>query len=201
MLIGIDFDNTIVCYDDLFHRVAVEQGLIPGEVAVTKTGVRDYLRAAGRENLWTALQGYIYGSRMDEAPAYPGVLEFVSRCQQEKIDVCIISHKTKHPFAGPIYDLHESASRWLKANGFVDPERAGLSEGRVYFELTMQDKLDRIASIGCTHFIDDLPEFLCEPGFPRGVERILFDPCGLYPEDNRLQRVASWFEITRFIVD
>ena len=29
MLIGVDFDNTIVCYDGLFHRVAVEQGLIP----------------------------------------------------------------------------------------------------------------------------------------------------------------------------
>ena len=27
--IGIDFDNTIVIYDDLFHKIASEENLIP----------------------------------------------------------------------------------------------------------------------------------------------------------------------------
>jgi len=30
-MIGVDFDNTIVCYDALFHRVARERGLAPAE--------------------------------------------------------------------------------------------------------------------------------------------------------------------------
>ena len=28
MVLGVDFDNTIVRYDDVFHRVAAERGLI-----------------------------------------------------------------------------------------------------------------------------------------------------------------------------
>jgi len=30
MRIGVDFDNTVICYDKVFHAAAVEKGLIPG---------------------------------------------------------------------------------------------------------------------------------------------------------------------------
>ena len=33
MLIGVDFDNTIVCYDKLFHQLALERSLIPPLIA------------------------------------------------------------------------------------------------------------------------------------------------------------------------
>jgi hypothetical protein len=46
-MIGIDFDNTIVCYDEVFGRVAVEQGLVPPHAATSKTAIRDHLRASG----------------------------------------------------------------------------------------------------------------------------------------------------------
>ena len=36
MRIGVDFDNTIVCYDTLFHRLAVEEGLIPPDIPPRK---------------------------------------------------------------------------------------------------------------------------------------------------------------------
>ena len=49
MIVGVDFDNTIVAYDALFHRVASERGLIPATVAATKIAVRDALRASGQE--------------------------------------------------------------------------------------------------------------------------------------------------------
>src|SRR5262249_22819241 len=60
MLIGVDFDNTIVCYDELFHRVAVEQGLIPSTVPATKGEVRRDLEGRGLGDVWTELQGYVY---------------------------------------------------------------------------------------------------------------------------------------------
>jgi len=49
MVLGVDFDNTIVRYDDLFHRVAVERGLVPATVPARKNDVRDFLRQQGRE--------------------------------------------------------------------------------------------------------------------------------------------------------
>ena len=77
MRIGLDFDNTIVSYDALFHAVAVEKLLVPAETPVSKVEVRDYLRAIGNEPAWTELQGYVYGARMEQAEAYSGFFEFV----------------------------------------------------------------------------------------------------------------------------
>ena len=56
MRIGVDFDNTIACYDGVFHAAALERGLIPASVATDKTSVRDYLRALGRDAAFTELQ-------------------------------------------------------------------------------------------------------------------------------------------------
>ncbi len=39
MLVGLDFDNTIVCYDRLFHRLASERGFITEAVPATKGAV------------------------------------------------------------------------------------------------------------------------------------------------------------------
>lgn len=197
-VIGIDFDNTIVRFDTLFHAAAVEQGLIPADVAPSKTSVRDYLRRDGREPAWTELQGYVYGVKIRDAEPFPGVLDFFARCRERGWTACVISHKTLHPFAGPQYDLHEAARTWLADRGFLKPE-AGLTRDRIHLELTKDAKLRRIGSAGCSWFIDDLPEFLAEPGFPAGVRRILFDPNGEYPGNAAFPRVASWEEIGRLI--
>jgi hypothetical protein len=199
MLIGVDFDNTIVCYDTLFHRVAVEQGLIPPSVPATKSAVRGYLDGQGLPDVWTDLQGQVYGARMPEADAFDGVLEFFRHCVQSGLDFCIVSHKTRHPAIGPPHDLHEAARQWLERNGFFDPAQLGLPRNRVFFELTQQDKVDRIARVGCTHFIDDLPEVLTRAGFPPEVQRILFDPHRHHADDERLIHTSSWAEIERLI--
>ena len=47
---------------------------------------------------------------------------------------------------------------------------------QVFFELTKEEKLARIGTLGCDVFIDDLPEIFQAAAFPRGTRRILFDP-------------------------
>jgi hypothetical protein len=199
MHLGIDFDNTIVCYDALFHRVCVEKKLIPAETPANKSDVRNYLRRIGKEEAWTEMQGYVYGERMSEAAPYPGVLEFIAAFHRTGHSVSIISHKTLHPFLGPKYDLHEAALKWLEQQGFFDPKRIGLARENVFLELTKEAKLERIGSAGATHFIDDLPEFLGEPGFPEKVRRILFDPNQLYTDEIRFTRATSWKVIGRIL--
>jgi hypothetical protein len=192
--LGIDFDNTIVCYDEVFHRVALEQGLIPASLPVSKSSVRDHLRAIGKEDAWTEMQGEVYGRRMIDALAFPGVLDCVRRLVQRGASVFIISHKTRHPYRGARYDLHEAALAWMDSNGLFDPNRIGLSRGHVFLELTKEAKLQRIGDLGCTHFLDDLPELLAEPGFPRGVRRFLFDPRDEYRHVGDFPRIRSWFQ-------
>ncbi len=199
MLIGIDFDNTIVCYDRLLHAIAVETGLIPVDLPCHKEQIRDYLRDCRAEESWTELQGRVYGVEIERAPPFSGVLEFFNRCRQRQIEVCIISHRTRRPYRGPDVDLHAAARHWLNKHQFQQSGMAGLSTERVYFEETKQQKLDRIEQVACTHFIDDLLEFLTDPGFPSEVHRILFDPHGRHRVGCQVTRVESWPEIQTLI--
>jgi len=176
MIVGVDFDNTIVCYDELFHRVAVERSLVPAEVPRTKPAIREHLRRGGRENQWTELQGIVYGPRLREAAPFPGVLEFFSRAVRSEVPVQIVSHKTRLPVIGVAHDLHQAARDWLVQQGFFDPNRIGMSVDNVCFCTTREEKIQRIKTLGCTVFIDDLEEVFREPSFPGGVERILFAP-------------------------
>ncbi len=194
MIIGIDFDNTLVCYDELFHKVALEQRLIPADLPANKSEVRNYLRKIGREDDWTEMQGLVYGARLNEAKAFPGMLAFLRVASAIGIEMRIISHKTRHPYRGEKYDLHTAARTWLERQGVT--AGIALNEVDVFFELTKAEKLARIGKCGCTHFIDDLPEFLSEPGFPEGVIKVLFDPNKLYSDSPDCLRCASWAEIS-----
>jgi hypothetical protein len=192
MRIGIDFDNTIVCYDDVFFKAACLQGLIPSDLARSKGAVRDYLRAIGKEDAWTELQGYVYGARMDLAHPFPGVADFFQMCSRRNIPVFIISHKTLYPYLGPQYNLHDAAKKWLSSQQFSDQPPA-------HFELTLSQKLSKIADLQCTHFIDDLPELLTEKDFPSHVQKVLFDSNDQYPCGSYL-RVKTWKEIIERLV-
>lgn len=175
MRIGLDFDNTIVDYDELFHRVAVAQRLIPTDCAQNKLAVRDYLRAVDREDEWTELQGHVYGSCMNDAPAYLGAIAFAQRARTSGHELFIISHKTQFPFLGPKHDLHVAARSWIAANMHVNGTNI-LPDGNVFFELTKEQKMARIAKCDCDVFVDDLPEILLASNFPARTMRLLFDP-------------------------
>lgn len=200
MIIGSDFDNTIVCYDDVIRAAALERKLIPGCLPPGKGPVRDHLRAAGREDDWTELQGYVYGPGMKNAAPFPGALEVLSRCAAAGHTVLIISHRTRHPYLGEKHDLHAAARAWMEDNGLFDPALVGLKRENVFLELTKKEKLQRIGETACGMFIDDLPEFLSEPDFPPGVERILFDPNNNQKSSPGLIRVSSWREIERHVL-
>ena len=198
MRVGVDFDNTIVCYDGLFHRLARRRGLIPADLPASKRAVRDHLRRHGLEETWIELQGEGYGPALAEAEAFPGVAGFFDECARRRVEVFIVSHKTRRPFRGPAHDLHAAARGWLER--FSASRGLDLARDRAFFELTKEAKLERIAELRCTHFIDDLPEILAEPGFPAGVERILFDPTGADPDEDRFARAGSWDEVRRLVL-
>lgn len=195
LLIGIDFDNTIICYDRVFHKLALESGLIPHDLPAGKNFIRDHLRRAGKEELWTEMQGLVYGDKIVEAESYPGIDNFLGYCKLKNISACIVSHKTRHPYRGPKYDLHDAGYKWLQLKGFLDEEKFGISSQQVYFELTMEEKIQRIVSLKCTHFIDDLPEILLSDGIPGNVKKILFDPSGDFQYIDTVERKRSWIEI------
>ena len=196
MIVGIDFDNTIVCYDGLFYEAAVEREMIPVDTLPTKAAVRDFLRTAGREEAWTELQGLVYGHEIRRAKPFDGVAAFLTRCRDEHVTVNVISHRARRPFAGPAIDMHQAARDWLVAQHWFTDTAGGLDHERVFFEETKADKLARITATGCDVFIDDLPELLDAPEFPSGIERVLFDPHATGPSEPSFKRAGSWQELT-----
>jgi hypothetical protein len=198
MRLGIDFDNTIACYNTVFHKFAAARGMVPALPVLSKNQVRDLLRIQGRENDWTELQGHVYGPGMAEVDAFPGVTETVRSMLDGGVDVFIISHKTRTPYRGQAWDLHQSAQGWLEQQGFFDAQRVGLPRSQVYFELTLAEKLRRIARQQCTHFLDDLPEVLTDAAFPENVHRLLFDPEDVTTGEP-FDRIRSWPELATWI--
>jgi hypothetical protein len=197
MRIGFDFDNTIVSYDMLFHRVAVEQSLVPASLPKLKLAVRDYLREVDKEDAWTELQGCVYGSRMNEAVAYPGVVEFMKHARDNDISMVIVSHKTLHPFMGPKYNLHDVARGWVETF-LLDRTGSLIAPEQVFFEVTKEEKIARIGQENCDYFIDDLPEILTMSGFPVNTGRILFDPEDKHTSADVNVRLESWQLIKGF---
>ena len=196
MRIGIDFDNTIACYDGVFHKAALERSLITHELPTSKNAVRDYLNGSGRKDDFTLLQGHVYGTRMDLVSPYPGLAEFVGRARSEGHRTFIVSHKTKHPLMGPAHDMHAAARAFLGAQNLSGP--SAIAADDIYFELTKEEKVARVAALGCDVFIDDLPEILTMPGLPAGMRRILFDPAGDHAAKNldpTIERHRNWSRI------
>ena len=193
--IGLDFDNTIVCYDQIFHKAAVERNLIPKDISPFKESIRDYLRSIDREKEWTLLQGYVYGARMEEALPFPGLLDFLQTVKQLGFKITIISHKTKTPYLGPAYDLHQAAQDWMTRQRFFDSSSADIKLEDVSFEVSKEKKLQRIAATGCHLFIDDLPELLADSDFPNQVQRVLFSSNNINPIQGDCLTAKTWEEL------
>lgn len=176
--IGIDFDNTIVSYNELIYSAARQRGLISSDVMKNKKEIRDAIRKLPDGEIeWQKLQAFVYGRGMGKAALMEGVEEFFDFCKRSNVPTFIISHKTQ--FASmdtERIDLRKTAMRWMRQNKFFDKNGLGLAVDDVYFKSTRQEKIDCIGALGCTHFIDDLEETFLGESFPDQVEKILFSP-------------------------
>ena len=188
MRIGLDFDNTIVCYDQAIEILAEQTFSPPVGLPRTKLALRDFLRQEGREPEWTAFQGALYGPGLQHAQPFPQAIETMLALQEQGHELVIVSHRSLRPYAGPAYDLHAAARDWVRER----LESQGLfKDGHVYFHETREAKIAAIGSLGCDVFLDDLPEVLGDAWFPTKTQGILFDPEGSHPAISLL-KVHHW---------
>jgi hypothetical protein len=198
--IGIDFDNTIICYDGVFAAAALRRELVPRGWTGSKIEVREYLQAKpGGELAWQGLQGWVYGKGIGGAEIYPGVLDFLGACRHARSDVYIVSHKTRfgHQDAERV-DLRAAARDWLRAAGLIGGGNSALGIDNVHFEDTQAAKIERLATLNLDVFIDDLADVFEQPHFPRDIRSILFD-ASASARPGPYQSIASWDEIRRAV--
>src|SRR5579864_3941483 len=174
MLIGIDLDNTIACYDEAFLALAHEMELVPRDFRGGKKAVRDAVRAGAGEVAWQQLQARLYGREIWRAQLAAGIDALLQRARRQKVAVAVISHKTQFSCYDAATDLRVAAKGWMQERGLFDPEGMGVRPENVFFEETRHAKIERIRALGCTHFIDDLDEVFNEPAFPSHVGSFLY---------------------------
>ena len=195
MRIGIDLDNTLVCYDEAFNKVARHLNIVPPSWTGGKNEVKETLtRRPDGHIAWQKLQGQVYGKWISLAALYPGAYRFLWRCKQRGIEVDIVSHKTEYGH----YDkekipLRKSAIDLLSRLKILS-EDSSCQVKTVEFFSTRKDKVDYIAGKKYDWFIDDLPEIFAMSNFPKETNKLLFKP-GHRDESVEIDTVATWLEI------
>jgi len=195
MIIGLDFDNTIVCYDGAIERLATEVFKLPAHVKKNKTGLRDYLRAENREPEWTEFQGRLYGPGMDYAEAFPGAIKTIIALKEAGHHCLVISHRTKHPYSGPKYDLHDSVRKWIGAN-LVHNGAPVFAETDITMNETRDQKIAVINASQCDVFVDDLLEILEDKNFPATTKKLWFSDRAP-PENSGIIAIKHWDDLWR----
>ena len=139
--LGLDFDNTLVRYDKIFHELALEKGLIDDSLPIEKKAIRDYLHKRGEDEEFTLLQGEVYGLRILEAEPAEGMLDAIHKLKEKQVDMTLISHKTRTPYKGPAYDLREMAMQWLEKHNITKILNKNGKENNIHFAETKEEKM------------------------------------------------------------
>lgn len=197
MIVGLDLDNTIVCYDEAIKRLADDVEELPQDTPRTKLGIRDFLRQENREDEWTEFQGKLYGPGMKHADPFPGALEIIATMQSAGHSPVIISHRTQFPYLGPKHDLHQSARDWI-AKKLVVEGKALIGSENIYLNETKDKKVSLVESLNCDVFLDDLIEILSHDAFPPTAQKLWFSPnqthdASQIPSD--VQIIEDWTEL------
>ena len=166
--IGLDLDNTVVDYTPAYRATAARMGLPPE--FTDRESIRPLLRRSEDDDLeWQRFQALLYTDGLAYAKPAAGLREFLNLCTKLHVRVFIVSHKTATTpaqFGG--HDLRGPAKAWLVDQG-IAPDHINLND--IYFCSTRVEKVQKIASLGCQAFVDDLLEVLEHPNLPMDVRR------------------------------
>jgi hypothetical protein len=192
MIVGFDFDNTIVNYDNVFFKIALKKKFISKNISKNKSAIKEHFFKRGKIKNWKILQSEVYGKQIFQAKPYKGFLKILKKLLYKKIEVKIISHKTLHPYYGEKINLHDLSKKWIKKNIKIELRK----KIKVYFEKTEKKKIQRIKKAKCDFFVDDLESILKQ--LPSKTKKILFSPKKKSAKSNaKFIIIGSWHELSR----
>lgn len=172
--LGVDLDNTIICYDEAFRIVGVKVGLLPPSYLGNKREVKSYLLAQSDGQFkWEKLQGLVYGREISSAHIFPGFSRFLDELNKNCIEIVVISHKTR-----TAHHDEKNTNLRLAAKSFLTKElilgKLKVPSKNLIFCSTLNEKVSRINDEKCDVFIDDLERVFDHPAFPKKCRKILF---------------------------
>jgi len=150
---------------DIASRIWSEQNNI--ELIFTLQDLKEFYRLRrDYQEEWKVVQEWLYTEGLNHASVNVGAWNLIEKLRSQNAELFIVSHKTPESTAKKV-DLIQPARKWIKENLSNVPE---LGANHIYFEATRKSKVKRIASLGLTHFVDDLLEVLQEENYPKNIK-------------------------------
>jgi uncharacterized HAD superfamily protein len=193
--IGIDFDNTIVNYDNLFSRALSETSWKDCvSLGNTKSSIKTNLfRCDGNDLRWQELQAILYGVLIKDAPPFPGVLDALAYLVSSGgFEIFIVSHKSKNSLYLPSITFVDKAFLWIQENKIS----ALIPFENIFFAPTRDEKIEIIRNLNLDFFIDDLIEVLIDKNFPN-INKILFSVEATNFQNNEIITLGNWQSIKK----
>ena len=169
--IGIDLDNTIVNYDESYIQISKSLKL---EVSSpNRETIKEFFQNSPKGDYsWQEFQSILYTSGLEYAQVAKGLFEFLNFCNAKKMEIYIISHKTKttpEEFGGA--DLRIPAINWLNTHK-ITPLK--IRPENIFFCETQLAKIETINQLEVDMFIDDLGEVINHAKINKNVEGVLY---------------------------
>lgn len=199
LYVGIDLDNTILSYDKLLRKLALELGFVDGSCPRRPRDIRLSLRAFADneiegERRWQRLQTMVYGTRIDDAEIDPHFNAAMAAIRNLGGTILLIAQKKDNPELPPDDTYREKVMETLRKRKFFDSEGFDVKEEHVYFCRTWGEKVAKIKELRLDTFIDDKPRIFDHPLFPKKTFGIR-----LGEKVPKIFSVQSWPEITAAI--
>lgn len=155
-VIVVDVDNTIIDYCDVLSNLVRSYCESEQRVAMSHAEAKVKIQSLGGNDLWTLLQGQIYGPLMADAKVFDGFMEFLDSVS-DRHSIFLVSHRSRYPYAGPKYDLHSYVLKFFEKEGLDNVFRVNRS---LFLKETLEEKIAKIISLEPHIVIDDKLEVL-----------------------------------------
>jgi len=196
MLIGIDLDNTIINYNKVYKKFLDVFDVKINLNHSLKDQVKFFLERNYGNSAWTKFQSLLYGPLSLEAELYSGFTDFIN-LNTSKCDFVIVSHRTSKASGFSDINLQTYGAR-----SYEYLIKSCVGDIDIFFENDENSKINKIISLKCDVFIDDLTKILI--AISKENSNIKLFQFGEKPSVNHLEHsypLGNWNLISNYIKD
>ena len=188
-VLGIDFDNTIINYEQVFKKILKKEKIFSKNI--DKKKFKKIIIDKYGEDYFTMIQSHIYGVNISYARRYKYLYNSLNKLSK-KYSLYLVSHKTKFPIKGKKINLRNKAVKWMIENNLYGKDKIFYKKN-IFFEPTIKKKINRIKYLKCEFFIDDLEKIL--DLLPYKISKYLFGS-----KSKKYTYFLNWKKLTNYLL-
>lgn len=178
-VVGFDMDGVILDNADSKIRIAKKLGF---ELKLHHTPA-EIIRHLLPQPILEEFQRILYDGHRIKTPLMRGVTDILTDLKKKKIPIFLISRRK----------IPEVAIKLLKKH-FLWPKY--FNKNNAFFVAEPEDKNERAAQLGITHYIDD--ELKIINALSRVPNKFLFDQFNVFEKADHYIKVSSWSEFKKY---